>query len=150
MWGEAVEFQGTDFWCWVHAAEITSEIKLACSEAKGTLYRVQPTDVCFSMTISRGFFSRIFDQDTSPEFCQLNHSLFPNVECATVKCLAPTGCGAAGGPPCTTDCGNALFGAICRTLQPNFLVCLPPNQYASLPHPTCVLAACSSLGLQVL
>ncbi|CAL8465630.1 g5166 [Coccomyxa elongata] len=114
--------------------EITSEITLACNEGNGTLYRVKFNDTCFSMTTSRDPLNFQIDEQNAPTFCQLNRSLFPNVDCTSLNCLKPvtgtTPCGEANAGACDPDCGDPLFGAICRTLQPDFLVCLAPGQPA--------------------
>ncbi|BDA51619.1 probable collagen alpha-5(VI) chain at N-terminal half [Coccomyxa sp. Obi] len=112
--------------------EIATDITLACNEGAGTLYRVQFNDTCFSMTTSRDPVTVDYavNQQTAGTFCELNSALFPNVDCSTVNCLTPDGCGGEGGTGCSPDCGNALFGAICRTVQPDFLVCLAPGQLA--------------------
>ncbi len=130
----------------VHAAEVTTEVTLACNEAGGTLYRML-NDTCFTMTTSRAQAGKYVDKETAKTFCELNRALFPNVDCATVQCINPAFCGGdtggSGPGACKTDCSNALFGAICCTLQPGFLVCLAPTQCVPFAH---ICTACSQLA----
>jgi hypothetical protein len=88
--------------------------------------------------------NREIDQQTVTQFCTLNPALFSSVDCTSLNCLpaqvTPQGTASCGiniipekftggnGNICPADCGNPTFGAICRTLQPGFLVCLAPGQ----------------------
>ncbi|KAK9918631.1 hypothetical protein WJX75_005495 [Coccomyxa subellipsoidea] len=128
---------------------VTGMLEQSCTVAGGTLYRIQsPNDTCFTMATSatqgswKGLYGdRVIDRQTVTQFCSLNPALFSSVNCAALNCLPvdPTygSCGinnVAGvteftdGNVCPEDCGDPAFGAICRTLQPGFLVCLAPDQ----------------------